>query len=120
MRHQGSRMAAGLGLVGLLLACQAGRRPAEQPSPSGLAVVRVDNQSWADFNLFVNWETTRQRLGRATASTLGHFEVPSLLVPPAGSTLQFSLQPIGAQVAGVTRRIHVLPGDTVLITIPPR
>ena len=104
--RKGNRILAGLAAV--LMAC-GGTTPAQSPQPEqGLcpAFVQVENQSYADFNVFVfRNETTRQRLGRSTANTTQAFKIPAdLLTASRGS----SSAPIrsGSQVIGITREIH--------------
>lgn len=117
----------GLGFVFFLAACgstqsstQSGATTAAAPAGAATAFVRVENQSWANFNIFVVWETSRQRLGRSTNNTTTVFAIPPFYVVPQGRDLQFVVDPIGADVNAISHRIRVSPGDTVDIRIPPR
>lgn len=85
---------------------------------SGLAVLRVENQSYFDFNIFVFRNETRQRLGRSTANTTLAFRIPSDVMT-GQRRVRFAADPIGREAAGITREIDVQPGDTVFLVIPP-
>ena len=118
MRHPSTVVLAAL----VIASCAgAGSTPAPSPEPSEPpAVLHVDNQSWANFSIFVSWEGLQQRLGRSRASTTARFDIPQTIVGPGGRRIRFIADPIGARVSAVTREIPVLPGDTVHLVIPPR
>jgi hypothetical protein len=86
----------------------------------GLSFLRVENQSYTDFNIFVWREQTRQRLGRSTGNTTQTFRIPPDVT--SGRTrmrLRFAADPIGLPSEGITREIDMQPGDTVFLIIPP-
>ena len=116
--RKGNRLAAGLAAA--LVSC-GGSSASSDPRPEtlmGLAVLRVENQSYVDFNIFVFRDQTRQRLGRSTANSTQHYDIPSAVM--TGRTrVRFGADPIGRQAEGITREIDVQPGDTVFLTIPP-
>ena len=117
--RKGNRILAGLAAV--LVAC-GGSKAAQSPQPEPgtyPAFVQVENQSFADFNVFVfRNETTRQRLGRSTANTTTAFKIPVDML--AGQArIKIGAEPIGSQVVGITREITMAPGDTVVLVIPP-
>jgi hypothetical protein len=91
------------------------------PRPSDAqAFVRVENQSWTDFSIFVVWEGARQRLGRSPASTTAAFPIPDrYLGEGRGGWVQFLVDPVGPPGGPLSRRLRVFPGDTVHIIIPP-
>lgn len=115
--RKGNRILVGLGAA--LVAC-GGTPAVEEPLPAGLrpAVVRVENQSYADFNIFVLRDETRQRLGRSTANTTQSFRIPASVMS-GQPRIKLAADPIGTQVVGITREINVQPGDTVFLVIPP-
>jgi hypothetical protein len=116
--RKGNRLLAGLAAA--MAAC-GGSSQSSDPRPEtlmGLAILRVENQSFIDFNIFVFRNETRQRLGRSTANTTQAFKIPSDAMT-GQSRVRFAADPIGRQAAGITREIDVLPGDTVFLTIPP-
>ena len=110
-----------VGLAAALAACGGSAQSSSNPLPetvTGLTVLRVENQSYTDFNIFVFRDQTRQRLGRSTANTTQHYKVPSDVM--TGRTrVRFGADPIGRQSEGITREIDVQPGDTVFLVIPP-
>jgi hypothetical protein len=109
-----------VGLAAALAAC-GGSTQASNPLPetvTGLAVLRVENQSYFDFNIFVFRNETRQRLGRSTANTTLAFRIPTDVMT-GQRRVRFGADPIGRDAAGITREIDVQPGDTVFLVIPP-
>jgi len=115
--RKGNQILVGLGAA--LTAC-GGTAAVEEPMPVSLrpAVVRVENQSYVDFNIFVLRAETRQRLGRATANTTQSFRIPASVMS-GQPRIKLAADPIGTQIIGITREISVLPGDTVFLVIPP-
>lgn len=108
------------GLAAALVAC-GGSAQSSYPLPetvTGLAVLRVENQSYVDFNIFVFRNESRQRLGRSTANTTQAFRIPTDVLT-GQSRVRFAADPIGRPAAGITREIDVQPGDTVFLVIPP-
>ena len=107
----------------LLGAClTSGTPPGATPSPlreGSSAVLRVTNGTFADFNIYVSWNSARTRLGRSRANTEEYFPIPESVVGEGGRRLRFLAEPIGARVTGVTREFSVLKGDTVFVDIPP-
>ena len=110
-----------IGLVALTgaLACGGSSPPSDQPAPAGVdAFLRVDNQTFADFNMSVNRNTSRQRLGRSTANTTTTFKIPQSYVGNR-ARLRFIADPVGAAQESISRELDVVPGDTVIMIIPP-
>ena len=117
--RKGNRILAGLAAV--LVAC-GGSGGAQPPAPEeGVtpAFVSVENQSFTDFNVFVFRNETRQRLGRSTANTTQAFRIPVDLLTGQSPRIRIGADPIGREVVGITREITVMPGDTVILVIPP-
>ena len=116
--RKGNRM---LAVVAAMVVACGGSQSSSDPRPetlSGLAILRVENQSFIDFNVFVFRNETRQRLGRSTANTTQAFKIPSDVMT-GQSRVRFGADPIGSPAAGITREIDVQPGDTVFLVIPP-
>ena len=116
--RKGNRILAWLAVA--LVAC-GGSSTSSDPRPetvTGLSVLRVENQSYVDFNIFVWRDQTRQRMGRSTANTTQHFKIPTDVMT-GQKRMRFAADPIGRQVEGITREIDVQPGDTVFLVIPP-
>jgi hypothetical protein len=116
--RKGNRILVGLAAV--LAAC-GGSSSASQPEPEqgvAPAFVQVENQSYTDFNVYVIRNETRQRLGRSTANTTQAFRIPVDLLT-GQPRIKIGADPIGRQVIGITREISIMPGDTVVLVIPP-
>lgn len=115
------RLWLGTALLSGALACGGGPGPADQPSPTGSASawIRVENQTFNDLSIgVVGPDGSRQRLGRSTANTSVVFRVPPTFV--TGRTrLRFSVDPVGRTQASFTRELDMIPGDTVVMIIPP-
>lgn len=105
-----------------VLACGPGNPPGTSPQPlppDAGAVVRIDNPSFTDFNIFVVWNGARFRLGRSTANTTGHFLIPAATVGEGSRRLRFIADPIGSRVEAMTHEIIVQTGDTVVLALRP-
>jgi hypothetical protein len=119
------KQAFGLALLGVsLLGCGGGSAPTPAPAPSAQpddlrAYLRVENQSWANFQMWVVRANSRQALGRSTANTTRVYPLPAAYVDPKGARISFIADPVGRPAPGVTRELTIFPGDTVMITIPP-
>jgi hypothetical protein len=66
----------------------------------------------------VTHNTSRQRLGRSTANTTVTFKIPAQYVGNR-ARLRFIADPVGAAIESVSRELDVIPGDTVIMIIPP-
>ena len=81
--------------------------------------VQVDNRGFSDMNVYAARSAQRVRLGMAPGHSTTLFTVPPGLV--SGLTpLRFIADPIGGTRPSVSEEITVAPGDTVVMTIPPR
>ena len=82
-------------------------------------VVRVDNQAFLDMKVYAARSAERLRLGLVPGHSITVLDVPQSLL--SGSTrLRFIADPIGGTRPSVSEEMTVVPGDTVLMTIPPR
>lgn len=106
-------------LLTLVAGCGGSGAPARPAPESGLeAWIRVENQSYNDFTMFVWRNETRQRLGRSTANTTTTFRLPANAFT-GRARLRFSADPVGRREGALSREIDVAPGDTVIMVIPP-
>ncbi|MCI0435156.1 MAG: hypothetical protein L0271_16180 [Gemmatimonadetes bacterium] len=108
-------------VIGLSLAFMGGcSTRAPRPAPGAPTVLEVENQTVYDMTIYViRFGGSRDRLGTVTAHTTDWFTIPERLL--FGLTpLRFQADPIGVTAASVTREITVEPGDTVVLTLPPR
>lgn len=81
--------------------------------------VVVENQAFLDANVYVIAGSQRQRLGTTTGTGRTTFEIPrSVMFGP--TPLSFRIDFIGSQRSPISESITVIPGDTVVLTIPPQ
>lgn len=82
-------------------------------------VLKVENQGFPDMNIFVMPEAgNRVRLGTVTGNSNGYFTLPDYVVKGTRE-LRFQALPIATTRGPVSQSIMVIPGDTVVLTIPP-
>ena len=82
-------------------------------------VLKVENQGFPDMNIFVLPETSnRVRLGTVTGTSSAYFTLPDYVMRGARE-LRFQALPIATPRGPITQSITVIPGDTVVLTIPP-
>jgi hypothetical protein len=99
--------------------CSHRSAPEPEAGPPARTTVRVENQGFADMNIYVLSGGQRIRLGLATGNTTTTFTIPSYLV--GGLTpLRFLADPVGGRRSPVSDEITVKPGDQVVLTIPPQ
>lgn len=110
-----SAMVAGL----TLLAAACGPRHTEGGAMDAPALVEVDNRAFLDATVYVLRGGQRIRLGTATGSSRTTFTLPRGLVSGA-TRLSFLMDFVGSSRSPVSEEITVLPGDTVMLLIPPR
>lgn len=113
--------ASSIVLVALTAAAACGRSASSGlPGPEERTFLRVDNQGFADMNIFVLPESsTRQRLGTAIGKSNQLFILPQNVVRSGVRSLRFIAAPIATTRGEVTDQILVTPGDTVVLVIPP-
>jgi hypothetical protein len=101
-----------------LVACRT-MAPGSGSDQNQRTAVQVDNRGFADMNVYAARSAQRVRLGMAPGNSTTLFTVPPGLV--SGLTpLRFIADPIGGTRPSVSEEITVAPGDTVVMTIPPR
>ena len=113
-----------LALLGTVLAgaagtaCSHARSSAEsETEPQAATTVKVDNQNYQDFDVYVLGAGQRIRLGRVASLSSEVFTIPPAIVS-ISIDLRFELHAIGARTNPRTERITVRPGDQVQLTIP--
>ena len=106
-----------LALALLGAACHHGATSAV-PEPQQKTTVKVENQNFLDMDVYVIREGQRIRLGMAGGHSTQVFTIPDDLVRSAPQ-LRFELHPIGGRGNSRTETIAVVPGDQVVLTIPP-
>jgi len=100
------------------VSCSTLHRGSQNETDRGPTVVQVDNQGFLDMTVYASRSGQRQRLGIAPGNTKANLQVPQILM--SGLTpLRFIADPIGGNRASVSQEITVVPGDTVVLTIPP-
>lgn len=98
------------------VACGGARRP---PSTTDAqTTVRVQNQGFLDRVIYLVTGSQRIRLGQVTGNSTAVLRIPSQYVFGA-SEMRFIADPIGSNVAPISESITVIPGDEVILTIPP-
>jgi hypothetical protein len=99
-------------------ACARGagvRVPGSGSAPTTLEVV---NRAFFDMTVYVVPETgLRERLGTVTALATSWFRIPQRLV--GVGNLRFEGDAFGSNRQHISQMISVVPGDTVMIVIPP-
>jgi hypothetical protein len=88
------------------------------PEPRPRTTVQVRNQNFQDMNVYLLAAGQRIRLGMVTGLSTQVFTLPDHIVRVA-SQLQFELHPIGGRRNPISETITVMPGDQVVLTIPP-
>ncbi|HEY6807490.1 MAG TPA: hypothetical protein VI160_01785 [Gemmatimonadales bacterium] len=104
-------------LLGLALAACHGRTAAPV-NPRAEVAVNVDNQNFADMDVFIIRGGQRIRLGMVPGLTSRILMVRPDLIG-YGAEVQFELHPIGGRGNPLSETISVRPGDVIHLTIPP-
>jgi hypothetical protein len=94
-------------------------RPGTKPDPDAATFVRVENQSVSDATIYVWENSTRRRLGRVGGLSNETLRIPSSMVFGA-TPLRFQLDFLAGNRTPLTESITVVPGDTVILQIPPQ
>lgn len=106
-----------LAALAFVAACTPrGTQVGEMTAP---VMVQVDNRAFLDANVYVLRSGERIRLGTATGSSTTTFTLPRRLVISA-TPLSFVMEFVGSSRRPISEEITVLPGDTVMLTVPPR
>ena len=98
------------------------RRPAagnQATEPREETFVQVDNRAFLDATVYVLRGGQRIRLGLVNGSSIHTFTLPSHVM--FGTTsLAFQIDFVGNSRAPYSNSISVVPGDTVVLSIPPQ
>ena len=105
---------AGLGLASIAGCVHPGT--SVPPAPTFL---RVENQALSDATIYVWESSTRRRLGRVSSLSNATMLIPSSMVFGA-TPLRFQLDFLAGNRTPLTESITVVPGDTVVLQIPPQ
>jgi hypothetical protein len=82
--------------------------------------LQVDNQNFLDMTIYVVEPSgARTRIGMATGNTMTTLRIPNRLLDGA-RTLRFQADPIGGRETPMSQEVTVIPGEVVVMTIPPR
>jgi hypothetical protein len=87
--------------------------------PDAPTWVRVENQSVSDATVYVWESSSRRRLGRVGSLSSETLLIPSSMVFGA-TPLRFQLDFLAGSRTPLTESIQVVPGDTVILQIPPQ
>ncbi len=102
------------------VAACGGGSAAENPAPRGEAALTVENLGFADVTVYaVSATGARVRLGQVSGNSTQVLSLPTHLVR-GGERLRFLADPIGGARTPVSEELYVAPGETVVLTIPPR
>ena len=96
--------------------CYRNTATADQPK----TIVRVDNQSFSDYNIFVIPEAGAQvRLGLCPAKSQHEFVIPANVITGFARSMRFLARPLATQSGPVSEDVVVSPGDVIGLQIPP-
>ena len=87
-----------------------------EPRPT--TTVKVENQNFLDMDVYIWREGQRIRLGMIGGHSTQVFTIPDDIVR-SSPQIRFELHPIGGRANPRSESITVLPGDQVVLTIPP-
>jgi hypothetical protein len=88
--------------------------------PSAEVAVTVDNQNFADMNVFlISTGGQRIRIGMVPGLSKRILMVRPELIG-FGRDVRFEVHPIGGRSNSISETIPVNPGDVIQLTIPPR
>jgi len=109
-----------LALALLSLGCQHRGAGASQDSlePRPQTTVKVENQNFLDMDVYILRESQRIRLGMVGGHSTQVFPIPDDIVR-SSPQVRFELHPIGGRANPRSESITVMPGDQVVLTIPP-
>jgi hypothetical protein len=97
-------------------ACVRGSKTGPEQAPTYL---RVENQATSDATIYVWQNSTRLRLGNVSSLSTSTLRIPSSQI--FGPTpLRFQLDVLAGSRTPLTESITVVPGDTVVLQVPPQ
>lgn len=105
--------------IGVAITVGCARSVHMPDDPPQRTVLKVENQGFPDMNIFVLPEASnRIRLGTVSGTSNAYFTLPEYLIQGTRE-LRFQALPIATPRGPVSQSITVIPGDTVVLTIPP-
>jgi hypothetical protein len=105
--------------AGLSFASIAGCVRPGKSEPEAPTYLRVENQALSVATIYVWENATRRRLGRVSSLSNATLLIPSSMVFGA-TPLRFQLDFLAGSRTPLTESITVVPGDTVVLQIPPQ
>jgi len=107
-------------VAALSLSSAAGCVRSSKPAPEELPTfLRVENQALSDATVYVWQSSARLRLGRVSGLSTATMRIPSSQI--FGPTpLRFQLDFLAGPRTPLTEQITVVPGDTVVLQVPPQ
>ena len=108
-------------LLLLLVVSAAGgchRPAAPQLDPRAEVAVTVENQNFADMDVFIVRGSQRVRIGMVPGVSSRILMVRPELIG-YGSEVRFEMHPIGSRRNAISESITIRPGDVIQVTIPP-
>lgn len=100
----------------LVTGCYRNTASSAQPQ----TIVRVDNQSFSDYNIYVVPEAGNEiRLGLCPAKTQHQFVIPASAITGFARSMRFLARPLATQGGPVSEDVVVSPGDVIGLQIPP-
>ena len=112
-----------LGLAALAAACSTARKPEvgaapiEADSTSGSVKVRIDNQNYADMNIYLLNNGVRMLVGTAQGLSNTTLTLPSGAAGGNGWKVRLLADPVGGADIITTGSLLVAPGESVYWTI---
>jgi hypothetical protein len=101
-----------------LLAAACGGRAAVQSGESP-TVLEVVNRATLDMTIYVVSDSgARERLGTATSLTTTRLTIPRRMVASA-LDIRFAADPVGSSRTHFSESVAIVPGDVVVLEIPP-
>jgi hypothetical protein len=103
----------------LVLAAGGCHRPAAAPpDPQAEVAVTVENQNFADMDVFIVRGGQRVRIGMVPGVSSRILMVRPELIA-YGTEVRFEMHPIGGRRNAISETITLSPGDVIRLTIPP-
>jgi hypothetical protein len=100
----------------LLAACGGGRTLRDGAETA--TMLEVHNRSTLDMNIYAITDSgSRERLGTVTSLSDARFPIPTRLASLLD--LRLAADPVGSPRTAFSDRVTIVPGDTVVLEIPP-
>ena len=94
-------------------------RPGKTTTAEPTTYVRVENQALQDATVYVWDSSTRLRIGNVGSLSTQTMRIPSSAIF-GPSSLRFQVDFLAGNRPALTESIMVVPGDTVVLQIPPQ